>query len=216
MRTIAKTIVALALPAWLGTCSMFGQANDQSPQPSSPQDRISPTGELNAKAQQQLITVRVVGATLRDNGDSPIGHVEDLIVDPESGRIEFLIVVPYFPTNSAKVKPIPWKAVTHRSEQASLGRLAANQVFALKFPRAKLQGAPAFERYKWPDMSQPEWRQQVYGYFSVKPDDSGSGAAGNESERTGGAGASESTKTDAKPEPGPELIGPPPPPRAQQ
>jgi hypothetical protein len=158
--------------------------------------------------------VKIVGATLRDNGDSPIGRVEDLIVDPESGRIEFLIVMPYFPTNSAKLKPIPWKAITHRSEQASLGRLAANQVFALNFPRTKLQQAPAFERYKWPDMSQPEWRQQVYNYFSVKTD-SGTGAAGDESQRTSGTGASQSPKSDGKVDSSPDFIGPPPPPTAQ-
>src|SRR6185503_6027634 len=85
-------------------------ANDQAPQPTSPKDRVTPTEEINAKAEQQPITLKVIGANLRDNQGATIGRVEDLVVDPASGRIEFLIVSAFYPTNSSKLMPIPWKA----------------------------------------------------------------------------------------------------------
>ncbi len=69
-----------------------------------------------------------------------------------------------------------------------MGTIAgANQVFALNFPRTKLQQAPAFEPYRWPDMSQDAWRQPIYNFYSIKNGDA-AGATGNQSQTSSGSG----------------------------
>src|SRR5258706_3529855 len=85
------------------------QANDEPARPTSPKDRASPIEEVNAPTEEQPLTLRVAGANLRDKAGSPIGRVEDLVIDPESGRIDFLVVSTFFPTNSTKLMSIPWK-----------------------------------------------------------------------------------------------------------
>src|SRR6185503_18885551 len=96
----------------------------------SPLDRVAPTGETDGKAQSQPITLKVMGANLRDNEGAPLGRVEDLIVDPTSGRIEFVIVSAFYPTNATKLTPIPWKAITPRTEQSGMSSVAgAGQIF---------------------------------------------------------------------------------------
>ena len=174
------------------------QVNGQPAQPTSPKDRVTPTEELNASAPQQPIALKVVGTNLRDNQGATVGRVEDLVVDPASGRIEFLIVSAFYPTNSTKLMPIPWKAVSARSEQ-SAGAPGANQIFALNFPRTKLQRAPTFERYRWPDMAQSAWRQPIYQFYSAK-EVAAEGGTGSETETGAGVGANTSSPPPSLPQ----------------
>jgi hypothetical protein len=197
MKRTIELIVVLII--WL----LFGfysaaQVSDQTPQPTSPTDRVTPTGELSS-APSQPVTLRIVGANLRDNQGLPIGRVEDLIVDPSSGRIDFLIVSTFFPTNSTKLTPVPWKAVTYRAEHSGItGAPGANQVFALNFPRTKLQKAPTFERYRWPDMAQAGWRQPILEFYTLK-DAEPLGASGNQTQSQSGVGTGVGPNTSTGP-----------------
>jgi len=220
MKKALELMIFVFVVTLLAGYSAAAQGNDQPVQPTAPQDRVSPTEEANAKTEQQPITLKIQGAALRDNADAAIGRIEDLIVDPESGRIEFVVAMPYYPTNNTKLRAIPWKAIKFQGEQKSLTRLAASQVFMLNFPRTKLQQAPAFEYHRWPDMSQSAWRQQIYSYYSIQ-NESGTGATGNESQSSTGAEKGETKNpADAAPNPPaapkPEFIGPPLPPGAGQ
>jgi hypothetical protein len=165
--------------------------------------QADPGGQENvATNEQQLLTVRTMGINLRDNAGSPIGRVENFVVDSGSGRVEFVLVAPFFPTNSMKILPIPWSAVQHRPDQTGLG---GSQIFALNFSRNKLQDAPSFERYRWPDMNQESWRRPIDRFYSVasgqaadgirerRPQSGvslGTGAAGTPAGSSAGAGAS--------------------------
>ena len=165
MKPMLKWVPLLLV--FLATCNVLGQVTDQPNQPSAPQDRIPVADELNASSDRQPITLKVSGAHLRDSVGSPVGRIENLIVDPNSGQVDFLIVAPFFPTNGTKIMAIPWKTITYRAEQSGMGSVpGGNQVFALTFPRTKLQQAPSFERYRWPDMSQQSWRQSIYSFYS--------------------------------------------------
>jgi hypothetical protein len=152
--------------------------------------------------EQQLLTVRTMGINLRDNTGSPIGRVENFVVDSDSGRVEFVLVAPFFPTNSMKILPIPWSAVQHRPDQTGLG---GSQIFALNVSRNKLQDAPSFERYRWPDMNQESWRRPIDRFYSAasgqaadgirerRPQSGvspGTGAVGTPAGSSAGAGAS--------------------------
>src|SRR5689334_19190657 len=53
--------------------------------------------------EQQFLTVRTMGIDLRDNTGSPVGRVENFVLDSDSGRVEFVLVAPFFPTNSMKI-----------------------------------------------------------------------------------------------------------------
>jgi hypothetical protein len=230
MKKALELMIFVFVVTLLAGYSAAAQGNDQPVQPTAPQDRVSPTEEANAKTEQQPITLKIQGAALRDNADAAIGRIEDLIVDPESGRIEFVVAMPYYPTNNTKLRAIPWKAIKFQGEQKSLTRLAASQVFMLNFPRTKLQQAPAFEYHRWPDMSQSAWRQQIYSYYSIQ-NEPATGGTGNESQSTAGSDKGE-TKNPAResqsragaergatknPAPtNPDFIGPPLPPGSGQ
>jgi hypothetical protein len=131
-------------------------------------------GQENTVAnEQQLLTVRTMGINLRDNTGSPIGRVENFVLDADSGRVEFVLVAPFFPTNSMKILPIPWSAVQHRPDQTGLG---GSQIFALNVSRNKLQDAPSFERNRWPDMNQASWRRPIDRFYSAASRQAADGA----------------------------------------
>jgi len=141
------------------------QTTDSQTNVAPPAGAGAAAGQENvATNEQQLLTVRTMGINLRDNTGSPIGRVENFVVDSDSGRIEFVLVAPFFPTNSMKILPIPWSAVQHRPDQTGLG---GSQIFALNVSRNKLQDAPSFERYRWPDMNQASWRRPIDRFYSA-------------------------------------------------
>ncbi len=183
---VAKILLAMkptlkfvpALLVFLATCTVPGQVTDRPNQPSSPQDPVPVADELNGSSDHQPVALKVLGANLRDSVGSPVGRIENLIVDPNSGQIAFLIVSPFFPTNSTRIMAIPWKAISYRAEQSGMGSVpGGNQVFALTFPRTKLQQAPSFERYRWPDMTQEKWRQSIHGFYFGTGEASGATAS---------------------------------------
>src|SRR5437868_2430017 len=110
MRRTIELLLVLLL--WLLGLSYSAaeQANDQAPKPPAARDRVRAADEANPAAPSR-VTVKVTGLNLRDNADSPIGRIEDLVIDAKSGRVDYLIVSTFFPTNSTKLTPIPWRAV---------------------------------------------------------------------------------------------------------
>lgn len=185
MKTILELKALLVASIIAANYGALGQANDQTAQPTSPRDRIAPADEKTKG--DQPITLRISGANLRDDSGASIGRVEDLIIDPQTGRIEFLIVSAFYPTNSIKLLPIPWKAITYRSSQSGMGKVpGGNQVFALNYPRTKLKDAPTFQRYRWPDMSESSWRQPIYKHYGA----TAGGGAGSDTQTATGSGTS--------------------------
>jgi len=92
--------LATAISLLLTTCSALAQVTDQPNQPSAPSDRVAVADEVSSSPDHQPVTLKVLGVNLRDSVGSPVGRIENLIVDPNSGQVEFLIVAPFFPTNS--------------------------------------------------------------------------------------------------------------------
>jgi len=131
----------------------------------------------------------VLSASLRDNGGSPIGRIEDLLVDPGSGRIEFVLAAPFFPTNNSKIMPIPWKALKQGSDGLSTS-FGGNQVFMVNVPRSKLEQAPAFERFRWTHSNDDTWRQKVLRFY-IDDGQTAAGSTGSGSKKMSGAGSSD-------------------------
>jgi hypothetical protein len=187
MKSTVQIFVATVLLGGF-TPHLRSQAPDETARPSAARDRVSPADE--AKTDKQSITLKAMGANLRDDLGAPIGKIENVVIDPGSGRIEFLLVAPMFPTNTYKMLPIPWQALQYRADQSGMGTVpGANQVFTLKFSREKLQQAPTFERYRWPDVNDPAWRRPIYSFYSVE-DARAAGATSSGSQTTRGGGSS--------------------------
>jgi hypothetical protein len=118
----------------------------------------------------QPVVITVTSATVRDAQNLPFGRIEQILVDPSSGKIEFAFVANTVFTNVVpKVTPIPWRLLTARGERTGpYGAPGINQVLQINMERQKLMKAPSFDRRRWPDISSKDWAHTYLSYYGME------------------------------------------------
>jgi len=129
-----------------------------------------------------------------------LGQIEDLIANPQTGRIEFAVV-----SKGDKLCPIPMQLLQPQggsqggsststsgttsgtssttsdttsgtSSTSPFGRSSASAgqrvTFVAQIDKSKIDQAPSFSRSQWPEMSQT-WSQQIYSHYGVTPEAAG-------------------------------------------
>jgi hypothetical protein len=120
---------------------------------------------------RRLVPLRIVGSNVKNAQGQYLGRIEEAAVNPATGQIEFAILQIYYPTNTTRVTPIPWKVLSYVWDQSQAGGApGANQTFHLNMTRAQLERAPTLGRNAWPDLSEAYWAQRIFSYFGVEPD----------------------------------------------
>jgi len=128
---------------------------------------------------------KLVGAQVNDQSGHSAGQIQDIIVNPHSGRIDFaLLSLSGRGMNAnANLVPVPWKLF--RQQSSSQYSAGTEPVFTLNVEPGKLKGAPTLNST---DLDQSQWRQRIYAYYGVTPQPS-AGAADSDQEETKGARA---------------------------
>jgi hypothetical protein len=151
----AQNLQTLHIGAFVGVASA---------QETKPADRPADASK------DEPIVVKVTSVMVRDAQGLLFGRVDEIVVDPSSGKIQFAMVANAVNTNViSKITPIPWRLLTARSERRGpFGSPGLNQVFQVNMERDKLLKAPAFDRRKWPDMSQKDWSHAYLSYYGLE------------------------------------------------
>jgi sporulation protein YlmC with PRC-barrel domain len=114
----------------------------------------------------------LIGARVSDAQGQKVGEIEDLVIEPPSGRVQFAVV--RLDRDLAKGKaytPIPMTALRPDT--------ARDRAFMLTFDRDKLQTASRFNVERWPaDTATYSWGPDVYSHYGVTWDGSATGATG--------------------------------------
>jgi len=160
--------------------------------------------------QQSLrVSQQVINAQVKSQDGQQIGQIEDLIANPQTGKIEFAIV-----SKGDKLCPIPMQLLqpqpgsstttgttetpgtttpsTTPGATARSGAQGQKVTFVAQVDQQKLQQAPSFSRTQWPEISQ-SWSQQVYSHYGVQPE--AAGGTGSSSSSTSQGKSSSSTTT---------------------
>lgn len=107
---------------------------------------------------QQPTTVNRIselrGRTIRTSDGATLGQINEVVLDPHSGRILYAVT-----TRDGTNVPIPWSALR-----------VNNNDFELSITADRWKTAPVIETERWNNLSEPQWSQQVYRYYEVKPD----------------------------------------------
>ena len=185
------------------TTSSTGQPGDQySPSGNSSYSsqgwenkRFGATGRMG---QHEIRASKILGTELKNATGETLGTIQDVILNPASGRIEFAVASLQSKagantsaatgiTSSAtgQLVPIPWtlirpSGVTGYGARSTAGTSASEEqpVFVFTGDTAKLSAAPAFSQASWPDFSQQSWRHSIYSYYGMS---TGAGMGGAES-----------------------------------
>jgi sporulation protein YlmC with PRC-barrel domain len=106
----------------------------------------------------------VIGSDVKNAAGEDLGNVEDIVVDPNSGMIEYAVL------SSGGFLGIGDKLFT-----VPFGMLKAPMVkegselayFTLDVDKAKLENAPRFPKDQWPNVDEPSWRAEIDTYFGT-------------------------------------------------
>jgi sporulation protein YlmC with PRC-barrel domain len=94
----------------------------------------------------------MIGAVVKDSQGQRAGTVQDIIIDPKSGRITHAVIAQS--SQSESLVLIPWRTVEsmHRGG-------------AMVVDRDRLASAPKFQSSQWPDFKRADWSQQADQYW---------------------------------------------------
>jgi sporulation protein YlmC with PRC-barrel domain len=155
---------------------------------SSQNNRSWSTKHLSATGRNEDHSVRasrLTGAQVRDSSGQRVGEIQDVIVNPASGRIEFALLSLNYnasssnstsgisdntvASSSSNLVPVPWALLRTSASSQYSGANSEQPVFTLNADQNKLSGAPKVD---WSDVSQSQWRQRIYSYYGVTPESS--------------------------------------------
>ena len=104
----------------------------------------------------------LAGDRVRNAAGDDLGKIEEIMLDVPSGRIAYAVLsFGGFLGMGNKLFAVPWSALTLDE---------AEHEFILDVPKETLENAPGFDKDNWPDMSDPAWGSQIYGYYGRTPD----------------------------------------------
>jgi len=176
---------------------------------------------------QELQTSQLTGAQVTGSSGQQIGTISDIIVNPNSGRLDFAVIsvsgagssgsvgsstsstsstsaTGATATTGGKQVAVPWMLLKP-SSTAGVGSTtttttAGQTGFVFNGDTSKLQSAPNFDATT--DLSQPSWRQSVFSYFGLSGTGSATGGAESPGSSSSSGTSSDSSSSSTIPQSG--------------
>ncbi len=103
----------------------------------------------------------LIGDSVVNSKGQDLGSLEEIMIHIPSGRIAYAVLsFGGFLGMGDKLFAIPWEALTVDEE---------NKQLVLDIDQDKLEKAPGFNKDHWPDMADPTFTSQIYGYYGYQP-----------------------------------------------
>jgi len=137
---------------------------------------------------QSIQASKLMGAQVKGSTGDNLGTINDFVVNPQTGRIEFAVLSLTGPTGTTptgvgeKLTPVPWRLLNFNSGAGGIGQ--QQYTFTATVDQSKLQSAPNFDKNQWPDFSQTDWHQKIYSHYGVSRE-GGTGGTGSGLEKGG-------------------------------
>jgi hypothetical protein len=102
---------------------------------------------------------RLIGDPVRNSAGDLLGRINELIVEPSTGQIDFAILtLDNLAGTGERFAAVPWHA---------LGLMTGRDYVLLDMDKNVLSRAPWFAERDWPNFADSEWRSRVYTYYGV-------------------------------------------------
>jgi hypothetical protein len=115
------------------------------------------TAAATALSAKTLIGARVFNPK-REN----LGKIEDLVIEPEDGRVTFgILSFGGFLGMGEKLFAVPLQAMKLSTTD--------DRTLVLDVDKEKLKNAPGFDKDRWPDLSDRAFGSTVYNFYGYQP-----------------------------------------------
>lgn len=110
---------------------------------------------------QSLSASTITGDNVRNLDGDKLGHIEELIIDLDGGRINYAVLSSGgFLGLGDKLFAIPWDMLNVDTE---------NKEIVVDLSKETLENAPGFDKDNWPDLHDRTWVADVYRYYGSDP-----------------------------------------------
>lgn len=129
---------------------------------------------------------KIIGTDVYDLQDKKVGEVRDVVIDPRQGNIEYAVVsFGGVMGVGSKYFAVPWKSLQATSDASR---------YMLNVDKEALKTAPGFDKNRWPDMANQQWKSEVERYWQGRA----AGASTGGADVSGGATGSGRTERTEK------------------
>jgi hypothetical protein len=197
------TTVFAQQPSQPGSQTQPGQ---RQPGSQPPRDSIYGATGRAGMLGQQVRASKVIGADVKTATGEELGKIEDVILNPQSGRVAFAVL-----NWENKLVPVPFRTLTVSgagssttpgSPTTATPQAGMDQItFTAQIDKEKLQNAPTIsDRTRWSELQQSGFTQRIYAYYGMPSE--GVGAPGSGSETGQGREGSTIPRTQPQTSPG--------------
>lgn len=103
----------------------------------------------------------LAGDKVRNSAGEDLGKVDEIMIDIASGRVAYAVLsFGGMLGMGNKLFAVPWSAFKIDEDE---------KCFILDVNKKTLEGAPGFDKDRWPDMADTTWRSDVYRYYGATP-----------------------------------------------
>lgn len=107
---------------------------------------------------------KINGMYVRNSRGEDLGSVEDLMIDLQSGEVRYAALsFGGFLGIGDKLFAIPWDLV-HVKQQEN------DRWLVFDISKERLEAAPGFDKDSWPNMADPQWRNEVDRFYQAERD----------------------------------------------
>jgi len=168
MHRTKLSTAALSVLLSTAAAAQTGQPQGDKPAPRAQQAQ-HPDAHVQAPAGALFChqASKVLGAKVHSTQRSELGKIEDLVVDPTTGQIDYA-VLSLDERTDGQWTAVPFEALSVPTPTAGAAP-GGERVFVLDVERERLKNAPAFRRDLWPDMTTGDWRVQIERHYEDAP-----------------------------------------------
>ena len=103
----------------------------------------------------------LTGSDVKNPQGEKLGQIEEIMISLDSGHVSYAVLsFGGFMGMGDKLFAVPWSKFRPNPEDESM---------TLNVAKETLQKAPGFDKNDWPDLTQPDWHQNIHQYYGVDP-----------------------------------------------
>ncbi len=117
-----------------------------------------PSSLGSAWRQKPLRADEIIGKNFTDAQGETIGEIEDLAIDPQIGRVVYVVVSTGGTLGMGeKYHAVPWTALHEHGK-----------TFSINLTKENFENSPTFEKSNWPNWNDVSWNQGIYSHYNAQ------------------------------------------------
>jgi len=161
--TSKQLLGAMLVPLLGWTASAQDKPQPKTPPPQTPPPAVTKQ-ELKKEVPFCHKATDIVGADVKNPKGENLGKVEELVIEPMSGSIDYAVIsFGGFLGMGDKFFAVPFSLL--KAPEVQEGDKLAHFTFDVE--KSRLEKAPGFDKNNWPDVASPTWSQEIDRYYNT-------------------------------------------------